>query len=307
MPTRKEVEQSLLRALLKHDGAIKEFGSGQELVDELADEWGLDEHQRSASLQTVYRKENRLKKSLLWHRLLFRAADSLAKANLVSHPTQTAQLTKKREWMLTEKGFDEALALCSIPAVRKDDFPTKSFEVQKIVKRLAEASTPDDYNPIDENKKLTTFTRKSAMRTRGFRQAVVEAYSYRCAVCGLKIRSPDSLTWEVQAAHIVPNSSLGRDDVCNGIALCRLHHWAFDVGWFTLLDDYKVQASEQIHNLPPEIGKLGQFELVRELARKRTKIFLPKKVAICPHRNALHWHRQNIFYHGSAKGHVYGE
>lgn len=71
MPTRKQVEQALLRALLKHGGIIKEFGSGEEIVDEIAGDFGLSEQQRSAFLQTVYRKENRVKKSLLWHRLLF--------------------------------------------------------------------------------------------------------------------------------------------------------------------------------------------------------------------------------------------
>lgn len=106
MPTRKEVEQALLHALLKHGGVIKEFGVGQEIVDEIAKDFGLNEHQRSAFLQTVYRKENRVKKSLLWHRLLFRAADSLAREKLVSRPTQTFHLTNKKEWMLTEKSLD---------------------------------------------------------------------------------------------------------------------------------------------------------------------------------------------------------
>ena len=154
MPTRKQVEQALLQALLKHGGAIREFSSGQEIVDEIADDFGLNEHQRSAFLETVYRKENRVKKSLLWHRLLFRAADSLAKENLVSRPTQTVRLTHKKEWMLTENGFDEALKLSNIPTTRKDSLPTKSYEVQKIVKKLNESPRPENYNPFDKKKKL---------------------------------------------------------------------------------------------------------------------------------------------------------
>lgn len=221
MPSRKQVENTLLRVLLKHDGVIKEFGSGQEIVDEIADEFALNEDQRSAFLETIYRKENRIKKSLLWHRLLFRAADTLAKENMVSRPTQTLQLTKKREWMLTEKGFDEALKLSNIPTSRKDFLPTKSYEVQKIVKKLIESPRNENYDPFDNNKKITKTTRESALRSRGFRQAVIEAYSCRCAVCGLKIKSPDSLSWEVEAAHIVPNRSLGRDDVCNGIPMTK--------------------------------------------------------------------------------------
>jgi len=295
MPSRKQVEQALLRVLLKHGGVIKEFGSGQEIVEEIADEFSLNQHQRSAFLETIYRKENRAKKALLWHRLLFRAADSLGKENMVSRPTQTLQLTKRREWMLTEKGFDEALRLCHIPTSKKEFLPTKSYEVQKIVKKLTESPRNDNYDPFDKSKKTIKTTRESVLRSRGFRQAVIEAYGCRCAVCGLKIKSPDSLTWEVEAAHIVPNCSMGRDDICNGVALCHLHHWAFDVGWFTLLDDYKIQVSQQLDCLPPDCGKTGSYEFFRVLADKSLKLYLPSRYEIHPHHNALRWHRQNIF------------
>ena len=296
MPTRQQVEESLLRILLNHAGVIKEFGSGQEIVDEIANEFRLSEDQRSAFLETTYRKENRVKKSILWHRLLFRAADSLAKEGKVSRPTETFRLTQKREWMLTEKGFDEALRLSNIPLSRKECLTTKSYEVQKIVKELIESPKKKDYDPFDRSKKIIKTTRESALRDRGFRQAVIEAYSYRCAVCGLRIKSPDSLAWEVEAAHIVPNRSLGRDDVCNGIALCHLHHWAFDVGWFTVLDNYKVKVSSQVDCLTPDCGRIGNYEVIRALTDRRLRIALPKRNEIHPHPNALNWHRKNIFH-----------
>lgn len=183
MPTRKEIEQTLLRVLLKHNGVIKEFGAGEEIVDEIANIFSLNEQQRTAYLETIYRKEIRVKKSLLWHRLLFRAADSLAKEKLVSRPTQTFQLTKRREWMLTEGGFDEALELENIPVAKKVFLPTKSYEVQKVVKKLIEAPRPENYYPFDTEKKVTKVTREFTLRIRGFRQAVIEAYNYKCAVC----------------------------------------------------------------------------------------------------------------------------
>ena len=145
MPTRMEVGRALLRALLRHGGAIKEFGAGQEIVDEIADDFGLNERQRSAFLETVYRKENRRKKALLWHRLLFRAADLLANESMVSRPTKTLQLTHRREWMLTEKGIDEAMRLLSIPVARKELLPTKSYErvFRKFLQRVQPAwATP---------------------------------------------------------------------------------------------------------------------------------------------------------------------
>jgi hypothetical protein len=61
MPTRTEVRRALLRTLLKNGGVVKEFAAGQEVVDELADEFHLNNAQRTAALETVYRKENRLR------------------------------------------------------------------------------------------------------------------------------------------------------------------------------------------------------------------------------------------------------
>src|SRR5438046_4881601 len=116
MPIRGEVRQTILRTLLKHGGVVKEFAAGQQVVEEIANEFELTQAQRTAALETVYRKQNRIKKALLWHRLLFRAADSLANQHLVLRPTQTLQLTGEREWMLAEKGFDQALRISRIPA-----------------------------------------------------------------------------------------------------------------------------------------------------------------------------------------------
>lgn len=295
MPTRKEVEHVLLRTLFWHGGVIKEFGAGQETVGKMADEFQLSQLQRSAFLETIYRRQNRPKKAFLWHRLLFRAADSLAQEKMVSRPSQTVLLTNKREWMLTEKGFDEALKLCNMPVYLKESLPIKSYEVQKIVHKLTESPKPDNYDPVDRNKKIAKLSREAALRDRGFRQAVVEAYDCKCAICGLKIKSPDSLSWEVEAAHIVPNRSLGRDDVWNGIALCRLHHWALDVGWFTLRDNYEIEVSQKIRCLPKDFGKMADYEFIRSLAGAGTKPHLPKHSEIYPHRNAILWHRENVF------------
>src|SRR5206468_11161951 len=41
MPTRTQVGRALLRTLFKHGGVVKEYGAGQEVVSELADEFNL--------------------------------------------------------------------------------------------------------------------------------------------------------------------------------------------------------------------------------------------------------------------------
>ncbi|MFH1733623.1 MAG: HNH endonuclease, partial [bacterium] len=120
--------------------------------------------------------------------------------------------------------------------------------------------------------------------------------AFRCAICGLKMLTPDQLNWEVQAAHIVPHSVFGRDDIWNGLALCHLHHWCFDAGWITLDEQYRIQVSPKVVVLPKNYGKIEDFELIRTLASENRQINLPSKSEFYPHSNSIRWHRQNIFY-----------
>jgi putative restriction endonuclease len=56
-----------------------------------------------------------------------------------------------------------------------------------------------------------------------FRQDVLRAYRHRCAICTLREREL------VQAAHIVPDPDPeGIAAVVNGLALCAIHHLAYD-------------------------------------------------------------------------------
>lgn len=296
MPARKEVEEALLKTLIKHNGTIKEFATGEEIVDEIADLFSLKEEQRSAVLERIYRKEDRIVKTPLWHRLLYRAADSLAKSKFVTRPTTTIHLTNKREWMLTEKGYDEALNLLKIPSSQKDILPIKSFEVQKLVNKIKSSPKPEKYDPFENRRRKKTITKSLSIRSRGFRQVVIESYDYKCSICGLKINSPDNLYWEVEAAHIVPHSKKGKDDIWNGIALCRLHHWAFDVGWFSITDDFKILLSTKYDRLPNDFGKIGNIDFLKDTFIPNKPLELPEIESLNPHKTSIQWHRENIFY-----------
>lgn len=197
--------------------------------------------------------------------------------------------------MLTENGFDEALNILKIPQEQKDVLPVKSFEVQKIINTLIEAPRPSNYQPIENKKNTKLITKEISIRKRGFRQAVIEAYDYKCAVCGMKLNSPDKMIWEVEAAHIVPHSSKGKDDILNGLSLCHLHHWAFDVGWFSLFDDYTIVVSPAVENLQAGYGRCGTFEVIKALTDSQIKISLPVDNNIHPHPNSIKWHRENVF------------
>jgi putative restriction endonuclease len=100
----------------------------------------------------------------------------------------------------------------------------------------------------------------------------------------------------VEAAHIVSHRYKGRDDIFNGIALCRFHHWAFDVGWFTIMDNFTIQASAQIRHVPAGFGKIEEYDFLLALTNKNHEMRFPDRSEIRPHQNAIRWHRQNIFH-----------
>jgi hypothetical protein len=293
MPTKKEVANALLIVLFKHNGIVKEFSSGEDIVNEVAGLFSLNEQQRSTVLERIYRKENRIVKTPLWHRLLFRAADYLANSNLITRPAETMKLTNQKEWMLTEKGFNLAANLLSIPPEQKDMLPVKSFELQREINYIQDSVCPANYSPLGIQKTRKTVTKEMAFRSRVFRQAIIETYKFQCCVCGLKIKSPDNLSWEVEAAHIVPYYLNGKDDVWNGVALCRLHHWAFDAGWFSFSDDYQIMLSAKYRSLPAGYGKFYNADLFQP---DGANLLLPQNRLLYPHQKALEWHRENVFY-----------
>jgi putative restriction endonuclease len=73
-----------------------------------------------------------------------------------------------------------------------------------------------------------------------FRRRVVEAYRTRCALCSLRHREL------LDAAHITPDAQAGEPVISNGMALCKLHHAAFDSYFFTVTPDYRVEVRPSI-------------------------------------------------------------
>lgn len=101
-------------------------------------------------------------------------------------------------------------------------------EVEAIESPVGE--TPDDTNVLEsvaEPRREVVRSIRAKIRNAQFRQRVLTAYSYSCAMCLIQMEL-------VEAAHIVPVAYPGsRDIVPNGIALCALHHKAFDRGIVT--------------------------------------------------------------------------
>lgn len=99
---------------------------------------------------------------------------------------------------------------------------------------------------------------RAAVRDQAFRKVVTTAYDHRCALCGIRIVTPDGHT-VVDAAHIVPWSKSNNDDIRNGMALCRTCHWGFDEGMLGVSDNYTVITSRSIGTDPNFPGLLSML------------------------------------------------
>lgn len=74
-----------------------------------------------------------------------------------------------------------------------------------------------------------------------FRERVLRAYRHQCALC--RLRHEELL----DAAHIIPDSEPGGvPEVSNGLALCRLHHAAFDRFFVGIRKDYVIQVRPDV-------------------------------------------------------------
>jgi len=126
----------------------------------------------------------------------------------------------------------------------------------------------------NERKQVVVSVRKK-LRDVSFQDRVLTAYNFRCAICGLQLKL-------VQSAHIVPAShENSTDETKNGLALCALHHLAYDRSLITIADDYSVVLSDH------RIEDLRQKHLIEGLETFRNNlrgiIILPPEYDQKPH------------------------
>lgn len=112
-----------------------------------------------------------------------------------------------------------------------------------------------------------------------FRGMVLRAYQVQCAVC--RFRHGELL----DAAHIIPDvQAEGHAVVTNGMALCKMHHAAYDGNFLGISGDYQVHINRELldevdgpmlrHGLQEMHGTTIQLPSRRNLQPKRESLDL---------------------------------
>ena len=118
---------------------------------------------------------------------------------------------------------------------------------------------------------------KRRLHQHRFRELVLGAYGSRCTMCRL------GHTLLLDAAHIIPDrDDRGLPEVPNGLALCKIHHTAFDAHIIGIAPDLRVHVREDI--LTEIDGPMLEYGLKR---MHGTKIQVPRTADLRPNPDYL--------------------
>jgi putative restriction endonuclease len=93
----------------------------------------------------------------------------------------------------------------------------------------------------DIRREYVTATVRYRLHQQAFRVRVLKAYRTQCALC--RLRHQELL----DAAHITADSlPEGEPVVSNGLALCKLHHAAYDRQFLTVRPDYLIEVRQSV-------------------------------------------------------------
>jgi putative restriction endonuclease len=118
---------------------------------------------------------------------------------------------------------------------------------------------------------------------RAFQGVVLDAYSYRCAVIGDKIRPV------LQAAHIRPLPRGGEHRLDNGLLLRSDVHTLFDRGYLGIDPKHRLVVSPRLRD------EFGNGEDFYSRAASKDPIAVPARRVDRPNEEFLEWHMDEVF------------
>ena len=153
------------------------------------------------------------------------------------------------------------------------EFTVAVDDMYNISNALAQAEEPEEYY----RRLYITSTIKVRLHQRLFRERVLSAYQNHCTLCNLRHIGL------LDAAHIISDKEdLGEPIVKNGLALCKIHHAAFDQNILGITPDYKIKIRQDILiEIDGPMLKYG-IQLL-----ENNDLILPKEKRNLPDKNRL--------------------
>lgn len=261
------------------DVASIDCGNGSYEADQ------TDVSQRMASVETLWNRRDLFPDDI--------AELLLSHKNYVQSGSSLPRGTEKVVQSIQGKMADYATDLNVAYAPNTDPVPAM-LEVLGLV--VQETPTIiDQIEPEDvelrrrEIQRWRQYVSRRGGETLKFKRKIREVYDFRCVMCGSRF-PPTELNKNpgVDAAHILPWASFDLDEPRNGLALCKIHHWAFDEHLLTITyqdGNYYVELAEEATQtlyLP-----FFSVDVLREVVGRIPADRLPVNVSDRPHPTIL--------------------
>lgn len=153
----------------------------------------------------------------------------------------------------------------------------------QLVESIVEPEPTDSSDLVDLRSVRRAGGASGFQRDQQFRRNVLEAFDHTCCVCG--VRHVFGSASAMEAAHIIPRANRGADTTRNSLCFCSLHHWAFDRGFLTIDENWRVAVARQITDLGAPASPLASHH------GNELHVVDPTMISF----DAIHWHRQNVF------------
>lgn len=156
------------------------------------------------------------------------------------------ELILRREPLIYFHALIKGKYLAVWPVFVVDDDPAAlTFSVavddSLALKAGVEMSTVAEDAVAEIRRGYITATVRRRIHQAAFRERVIDAYQQQCALCHLKHEEL------LDAAHILADADpQGEPVVPNGIALCKLHHAAFDHFFLSVRPDYTIEIRRDV-------------------------------------------------------------
>jgi putative restriction endonuclease len=139
---------------------------------------------------------------------------------------------------------------------------------------------PDVRHLSDAQRRYARRLARQRLHQPAFRTRVLVAYNTSCAVCRLRHGAL------LDAAHIIPDSDedRGAPTTDNGLAMCKIHHAAYDANMLGVTPDYEVRiALGLLAEIDGPMLKHGLQEM------HGTQLSVPDRAKDRPSREHLAW------------------
>lgn len=121
-----------------------------------------------------------------------------------------------------------------------------------------------------------------------FRSRILDLYDGTCAACGYAARL-GHMALGIDAAHVRALAYGGNNQDDNGLALCAIHHRAFDLGAIGIDPAMRWAASGKLR------GIVGSPAVAALFGQLQGSPVLPSRQGGLPAKASVDWHWRNVF------------